>query len=55
MMYLILILILVVLLVLQPYLDIYTDYKNETHIIVWYNSFTGKRKFLKIFKYKRQS
>jgi len=48
MMYLILILILVVLLVLQPYLDIYSDYKNETHIILWYNSFTGKRKYFNI-------
>ena len=41
------ILLVVIYKVYDPYIDIFDDYREEYHIILWYNH-KGKRKFINI-------
>ena len=30
----------------DPWIDKYTDYRGEKHIVFWYTSFSGERKYI---------
>ncbi len=34
----------ILIIIFDPYIDIYEDYRNNVHYVLWYNSFKGKRK-----------
>ena len=47
MIWVILIIVLVLLIYLNPYIDIFTDYRSKKHILIWFN-FKGVRKHFDI-------
>lgn len=44
---LLLILIFILYLIYDPFIDIFTDFRGEYHIILWYN-YKGERRFINI-------
>lgn len=44
----ILLLIIIMLFYFQPWVDVYTDYRNQEHIVLWYTNLKGTRSYLNI-------
>lgn len=44
----IIVIILLVLLIFKPFVDVFKDYRGKYHIILWYNTFNGERKYFNI-------
>ena len=44
----ILILLLIIISYTHPWIDKYTDYRGEKHIVFWYSNFKGERKYINI-------
>jgi len=45
---LILLFIVIVFMFLDPYIDYYKDSKKKLHIVIWYDSFYGVRKYFNL-------
>lgn len=41
-------LIILLIFYFRPWIDIYTDYKEIKHIVLWYTNFKGKRMFINL-------
>lgn len=41
-------LILIVLLYTHPWIDKYTDYRGQKHLVLWFTNHKGDRKFINI-------
>lgn len=41
-----LLIIFVFILYCRPYIDYFKDYRNKTHLLIWYFNFKGERKYI---------
>jgi len=40
--------LLIIFVYTNPWIDKYTDYRNEKHLVFWYTNYKGERKFINI-------
>lgn len=48
MIFLILVIIVYLFWIYDPFIDFFRDYRGKYHIILWYNSNSGERKYINI-------